>query len=131
MITEVESRYLIAMYEEHLNGNEEIGPKRLAERMRVARPTAYEMLNKLRGKGMVTKRDGRYSLTEEGMVFARKIIRNHRIIETLLYSTGVDLEKACRMAYKLQTEFEDDVIDIICEYLGNPKKCPHGRPIPG
>ncbi len=131
MITGVESRYLIAMYEERINGNEELGPKYLAERMNVTRPTAYEMLNKLRNKGMVSRRNGKYSLTEEGILFARKMIRTHRIIETLLYNAGVDLERACSMAYRLQTEFEDDVIDTICEYLGNPKKCPHGKPIPG
>ena len=131
MLTEVESRYLIAIYEEHLSGYDAVGPKRLAERMQVKRPTAYEMLNKLRAKGMIERRNGKYSLTENGMEIAKKVIRSHRIIETLLYNAGVELEKACKMAYKIQTEFEDDVIDILCEYLGNPKKCPHGKPIPG
>ena len=131
MLTEVESRYLMAIYEEFLSGNEAIGPKHLAERMQVKRPTAYEMLNKLRSKGIVCRMGGRYSLTDEGIALARKIIRNHRIIETLLYEAGVELDKACRMAYRIQTELEDDVIDVLCEYLGNPKKCPHGKPIPG
>jgi len=119
------------IYESYLNGVEDIGPKGLADMMNVKRPTAYEMLSKLRGKGVVEKRGGRYFLTDKGVILARRIIRNHRIIETLLYQAGVDLEKACRMAYRIQTELEDDVIDALCEYLGNPKKCPHGKPIPG
>ncbi len=130
MITEVEGRYLMALYECRVNGTEEVGPKLMADIMGVKRPTAYEMLNKLADKGFVNKKRGKYSLSESGIVMARRITRNHRIIETMLYNFGVELERACSIASRIQVDIDDDVVETICNSLGNPKECPHGRPIP-
>jgi DtxR family Mn-dependent transcriptional regulator len=130
MITDVEAKYLMALYEMSMKGEEFVGPKKMAEIMNVKRPTAYEVLNKLASHGFVNKKDGKYGLTENGKIIAQRVIRNHRVIETLLYNIGVELERACSIASRIQVELDDDVVDLLCNYLGNPKECPHGRPIP-
>ncbi len=130
MITEVEGKYLMAIYEAMRNGIESIGPKKMAEMMNVKRPTAYEVLTKLANMGYLSKEKGKYKLTEKGIILAQRVVRNHRIIETMLYRIGVDLNRACNIASRIQVDIEDDVVELICNYLGNPKECPHGRPIP-
>ncbi len=130
MLTARESRYLMEIYESYLEGVTYIGPQYIARRMNVKRPSAYEVLQKLLKKGVVENTHGKYRLTREGIHLAERILRTHRIIETMLYRAGVELEKACEQANRIQNEFSDDVIERICEYLGNPKTCPHGKPIP-
>ncbi|ADD07938.1 metal-dependent transcriptional regulator [Candidatus Aciduliprofundum boonei] len=130
MITEVEGKYIMAIYEAQMNGIVGIGPKKMAEIMNVKRPTAYEVLNKLAGMGYLKKDMGKYTLTEEGMALARRVVRNHRIIETMLYRMGIEADRACTIASRIQVNIEDDVVELICNRLGNPKECPHGRPIP-
>ena len=124
-------KYLLRIYEEYLKNEIYIGPNELAVEMGVKRPTAYEYIQKLVSEGYLYKRKRKYALTEEGIKKARRILRNHRIIETMLYRAGVELEEACRCATKIQSIVDDDVVEKLCVYLGNPQKCPHGRPIPG
>ncbi len=130
MLTERESRYVIVIYDSYLRGIKEVGPKYVAELMKVKRPTAYEMLNRLREKNVLERNEGRYKFTEKGLLMARRIIRNHRVIETMLYRAGIELERACELASRIQGELDDDSVEVICRYLGNPRECPHGRPIP-
>ncbi len=130
VFTEAESRYIMAIYDSYNRGVCEFGPKYIANIMNVKRPTAYEMLNRLKNKGILAKCGKKYKFTEEGLSMARKIIRTHRIIETMLYRAGVELERACSVASRIQMGVDEDVVDTLCHYLGDPKRCPHGRPIP-
>ncbi len=130
MLTESEVRYLLEIYDAHENGKEYVGPQYLATRLKVKRPTAYQMLQSLVKKGALRGVKGKYCITTIGVEMARRILRNHRIIETMLYRAGVDLETACRCASRIQNEMEDEVVEKLWEYLGNPEKCPHGRLIP-
>jgi len=130
VLTEKESRYLMEIYESYLKGMSYVGPQYIAERMNVKRPSAYEALQKLLKKGILKNEHGKYIITEEGMHVAKRILRTHRIIETMLYRAGVELDKACECASRIQNEFTEDMIEKICEYLGYPKHCPHGKPIP-
>jgi DtxR family Mn-dependent transcriptional regulator len=67
-------------------------------------------------------------LTEKGTVYARKLIRAHRLAERLLYDVlGGDFESgACEFEHTVTPE----LVDSICILLGHPKTCPHGSPIP-
>ena len=130
VLTESEARYLLEIYEAHESGVGYVGPQYLARRLKVKRPTAYEMLQSLVRKGALQGTKGKYCITPAGIEMARRILRNHRIIETMLYRAGVDLETACKCASRIQNEIEDEIIEKLREYLGNPDKCPHGRPIP-
>ncbi len=128
-LTETEARYLLTMYEVYAECGC-ITPKQIAERMNVKRPTAYEYILKFVEKGLLCKISKKYALTEMGIKKARKILRKHRILESMFYETGVSLDKACECAHRIQTSVDDDIVEHIARYLGSPKKCPHGEPIP-
>ncbi|MFC1556452.1 metal-dependent transcriptional regulator [candidate division KSB1 bacterium] len=67
-------------------------------------------------------------LTKEGLDYARKIIRAHRIAERLIYDVlGGEFESgACEFEHTVASE----LVDSICTLLGHPRECPHGMPIP-
>ncbi len=126
MLSRAEGEYLARIYE--LGG--EVGPKRMADVMKVSRPTAHEVLGRLVSKGLLRNVGGRYRLTDEGERRAESIVRAHRVMETMLFRAGVDLDRACQMATVLQSQVDEDVVERICEFLGYPRFCPHGKPIP-
>lgn len=70
--------------------------------------------------------------TEKGRRRAEDIIRRHRLAERLFTQTfQVEDEKevaeqACRFEHILSPE----ATDRICSFLGHPRTCPHGSPIP-
>jgi ABC-type glutathione transport system ATPase component len=71
-------------------------------------------------------------LTEKGRHRAGDIIRRHRLAERLFTdSLAMDSEteieqQACKFEHILSPE----ATDKICAFLGHPKTCPHGAPIP-
>src|SRR5215468_11189746 len=71
-------------------------------------------------------------LTPRGHKRAADIIRRHRLAERLFTdSLAMDSEteieqQACKFEHILSSE----ATDKICSFLGHPKTCPHGSPIP-
>src|SRR5215467_11855226 len=71
-------------------------------------------------------------LTERGRKKAADIIRRHRLAERLFTdSLAMDSEteieqQACKFEHILSPE----ATDKICTFLGHPRTCPHGAPIP-
>ena len=71
-------------------------------------------------------------LTERGREKAGSIIRRHRLAERLFTdSLAMDSEteieqQACKFEHILSAE----ATDKICAFLGHPRTCPHGAPIP-
>ncbi len=71
-------------------------------------------------------------LTARGRVRAGSIIRRHRLAERLFTdSLAMDSEseieeQACKFEHILSPE----ATDKICTFLGHPRTCPHGAPIP-
>ena len=71
-------------------------------------------------------------LTVRGRQRAADIIRRHRLAERLFTdSLAMDSEteieqQACKFEHILSSE----ATDKICAFLGHPKTCPHGSPIP-
>jgi putative ABC transport system ATP-binding protein len=72
------------------------------------------------------------ALTERGRKRAADIIRRHRLAERLFTdSLALDSEteieqQACKFEHILSPE----ATDKICTFLGHPRTCPHGAPIP-
>src|SRR6266853_303108 len=71
-------------------------------------------------------------LTARGRQRAADIIRRHRLAERL-FTDSLALEseteieqQACKFEHILSTE----ATDKICTFLGHPRTCPHGAPIP-
>ena len=70
-------------------------------------------------------------LTESGSRRARDVVRRHRLAERLFTDTFAieDAEahvQACRFEHIITPELDQR----ICSFLGHPKTCPHGNPIP-
>jgi len=128
----VERRYLREIYELEVSGVLIIGPKEIAERLNVTRATAYEYLMKLTSKGFLhhLPRKG-FRLSDRGRRVVKRLIRNHRILETLLVKfIGLDLEEACELASKIENSVSITVVEKIYQNVGSPDCCPHGKPIP-
>jgi len=72
------------------------------------------------------------ALTTRGRTRAGSIIRRHRLAERLFTdSLAMDSEseieeQACKFEHILSAE----ATDKICTFLGHPRTCPHGAPIP-
>jgi Mn-dependent DtxR family transcriptional regulator len=70
--------------------------------------------------------------THTGRQRAADVIRRHRLAERLFTeSLGMDdpaevEEQACKFEHILSPE----ATDRICAFLGHPRTCPHGAPIP-
>ena len=73
----------------------------------------------------LTEEAKRITLTKKGEVYARQLIRAHRLAERLLYDVlGGDYESgACEFEHTVTTE----LVDSICILLGHPRACPPGR----
>lgn len=90
-----------------------------------------ELVQKLIKSEYIKQVDGGAKLTEKGRLFARNVVRRHRLAERLLadvLGTGEPLmhEKACKFEHLLDRGLDES----ICSLLGHPKICPHGKPIP-
>ncbi len=82
--------------------------------------------------GLVTVSGWNVQFTPEGEARARNVIRRHRLAERLfmdvlsLRDEGSVESNACTFEHILSSE----LTDRICTFLGHPKTCPHGSPIP-
>jgi putative ABC transport system ATP-binding protein len=82
--------------------------------------------------GLVETRGGELGFTARGEARARSVIRRHRLAERLFMDVlalrdDQSIEtNACTFEHILSPE----VTDRICTFLGHPKTCPHGSPIP-
>jgi len=69
--------------------------------------------------------------TQRGRIEARDLVRRRRLAE-VLFSSALHLSEpevetvACRMEHIIDPE----VTTSICSFLGHPRQCPHGKPIP-
>ena len=114
-------------------GPDDVATQDLAQHLNVAPASATKMLQRLTERGLVNHIPYRgASLTPEGERKALSVVRRHRLLETFLAQT-LDLgreqlhDEAERLEHALSTALET----AIATYLGNPKRDPHGHPIPG
>ena len=104
----------------------------IAENLDVSPPTVTEVLPLLEEEGYLEYIPYHgVKLTEKGHNEGKRIVRSHRVLEVFLkkyFTLDEDVlhEKACQMEHI----FNEEMIDIICEELGQPKICPHGNEIP-
>jgi len=71
-------------------------------------------------------------LTERGKKRAADVIRRHRLAERLFTdSLAMDSESEIeQQACKFEHILSPEATDKICTFLGHPRTCPHGAPIP-
>jgi DtxR family transcriptional regulator, Mn-dependent transcriptional regulator len=71
------------------------------------------------------------SLTEAGQKIALQVIRHHRLIELYLSEAlGYDWDRVHGEAEQLEHVISEEFEERISAYLGDPKRDPHGDPIP-
>ena len=74
---------------------------------------------------------GELKLTEAGQVLARRAIRRHRLAERLLADLmGSGQDRAEEDACVLEHSLIEGLDEKVCAFLGHPRVCPHGHPIP-
>ena len=105
---------------------------RVAERLGVSPVSASEMMKRLIEQGYLEHE--RYKgvlLTAAGQAIASSVIRRQRLWECFLADhlnlnwSGI-YETACRLEHATSTV----LAEALAAYLGHPKQCPHGNPIP-
>lgn len=114
-------------------GPNDVATLDLAQHLDVAPASATKMIQRLTEKGLVNHIPYRgASLTSEGERRALSVVRRHRLLETFLAQT-LDLgsEQLHDEAERLEHALSNDLEKAISNYLGNPKRDPHGHPIPG
>lgn len=81
--------------------------------------------------GLVATHDSEVSLTDRGQRRARDVVRRRRLAERLFTDTfAIPNAEADSQACKFEHIISPELDERICSFLGHPKTCPHGRPIP-
>jgi len=94
-------------------------------------PDAVRVISRLKDLGLLEMRGSEVSLTARGENRARDIIRRRRLAERLLTDTfSVADSEADSHACKFEHIISPELDQRICTFLGHPKTCPHGNPIP-
>lgn len=123
--------YLEAMYRLEREGPG-VTTSGLASELGVAPASVSGMLKKLAADGYVNHRArGEARLMPKGLEVAVRVIRRHRLAERLLTDVlGMPWDEvhaeACRLEHAISARVEERLI----AFLGDPKSCPHGHPIP-
>ncbi len=107
---------------------------RTPESQRIRVPDVVDNRGTLLGmveSGLILESGPTLEFTPRGRREARDLVRRRRLAE-VLFSSALHLSEpevenvACRMEHIIDPE----VTASICSFLGHPRQCPHGRPIP-
>lgn len=80
---------------------------------------------------LITASEGKVRLTTSGELIAKMIVRRHRLAEKLLKEVlQVGSDEMDSTACELEHILGPEVTESICAFLGHPRFCPHGKPIP-
>ena len=92
---------------------------------------AGRVLGRMSELQLVELQDGQVQLTPGGSRRARDVVRRHRLAERLFKDTfAVDDSELHNQACKFEHIISPELDQRICSFLGHPKTCPHGNPIP-
>jgi manganese/iron transport system permease protein/iron/zinc/copper transport system permease protein len=79
-------------------------------------------------RGLLTREQGRSTLSEAGRERAERLVRSHRLWETYLAEHNIPEDRLHEIAEQL--EHAHDVAEEVAHELGHPEVDPHGEPIP-
>lgn len=104
----------------------------LAHYLNISKPSVSEMVQELNKEGLVSyKKYSKLRFTSKGRKIAQKLTSKHRLIEIFLKNIlKINSNNIHQEAHRLEHAFSDKSIEKIRKLLGNPKKDPHGKPIP-
>ncbi len=127
-----EENYLKTIY--HLTNllDSEVSTNAIAEKMDTKASSVTDMLRKLADKGLINyKKYQGVSLTADGLLAAKMIVRKHRLWEVFLVEKlDFSWDEVHDVAEQLEHIQSDKLINRLDDFLGNPTEDPHGDPIP-
>jgi putative ABC transport system ATP-binding protein len=92
---------------------------------------AARVLSRMADLRLVALQNGEAQLTPVGSARARDVVRRHRLAERLFKDTfAIEDSEAHTQACKFEHIISPELDARICTFLGHPKTCPHGNPIP-
>ncbi len=127
-----EENYLKAIYHLTSVSDTDVSTNAIAEMMETKASSVTDMLKKLAEKDVVNyiKYQG-VSLTEKGLLFAKMIVRKHRLWEVFLVDKlNFAWDEVHDIAEQLEHIKSEELINKLDDFLGNPTQDPHGDPIP-
>jgi len=104
----------------------------IAEVLEVSTASVSEMLQRLSKRELIEYTPyGGATLTEAGRRHFLELTRRHRLWEVFLNRyLGIGWEDVYQHACRLEHCTSDLITEKLAEFLGNPRVCPHGSPIP-
>lgn len=133
MLHRGEEDYIKSIYELSLEQNKKlIKTNDLAVRLSFTDQSVNEMIKKLAAKGFLKFIPYKgVSLTDKGLDEAIRLVRAHRVWEVFLVKhLGFNWDAVHDEAEILEHASSVDVINKLYKFLGSPKYCSHGNPIP-
>jgi putative ABC transport system ATP-binding protein len=107
------------------------GPAGAGQLPLVTQEPAVRVLSRMADLRLVELSNGDVQLTPSGSSRARDVVRRHRLAERLFKDTfSIDDSEAHTQACKFEHIISPELDQRICTFLGHPKTCPHGNPIP-
>ncbi len=127
-----EENYLKAIYHLTVVSSSGVSTNAIAEVMETKASSVTDMLKKLSEKDLVNyKRYQGVTLTEQGKLEAKMIVRKHRLWEVFLVEKlAFSWDEVHDIAEQLEHIKSEKLINKLDDFLGNPTEDPHGDPIP-
>jgi DtxR family Mn-dependent transcriptional regulator len=127
-----EENYLKAIYHLTVSSDAEVSTNAIAEMMETKASSVTDMLKKLAEKDLVNyKKYQGVSLTDNGKLEAKMIVRKHRLWEVFLVEKlDFSWDEVHDIAEQLEHIKSEKLINKLDDFLGNPTEDPHGDPIP-
>jgi DtxR family transcriptional regulator, Mn-dependent transcriptional regulator len=121
--------YRLAYYQDN---DPYISTSDLAKVMGVSAPAVTRMVGRLKQAGYLEHEPYKgIALTDKGQHEALMNIRRHRLVERFLTDVMQFGWHECHDdADDLGAAVSDVIVERMAEMAGNPKRCPHGEPIP-
>ncbi|MDR1605469.1 MAG: metal-dependent transcriptional regulator [Streptococcaceae bacterium] len=130
--SKTEQDYLKAIYQLHEKTGGLVGVTDIAAYLKVAAPSATEMIKRLAKKDLVAqKKYYGVSLKPEGYHEARFILKSHRVWETFLVDQAdYQIDEVHEEAERLEHSSSKRLVERLYALMNFPKTDPHGSEIP-
>jgi len=133
ILSETEEMYLVTIHKicEHCTDTPVPIPD-IARELGVHPVTVNQMVNKLTESGFASYTPYKgVELTNEGRKISTLILRHRRLWEVFfIKSLNMDLDAADKLACQIEHFTSREVASRLSKFLGDPKVCFHGDPIP-
>jgi len=130
--SEVVEEYLLEIYILNQAG-ERVKANKLAISLNTKPPTVFATLQRMKRDGLIKiNRSKEIYFTTKGSLLADDIAFRHNLAEYFLCNNlKIPWSEVHKHAHKLEHAMTPLVVEKLAEFLGQPKFCPHGTPMPG